>query len=111
MSFLVLAFGMPSVCCAEEIVYESGGRRDPFSKLSAQAVAGESKSGVAGHLEGVIYDPTKQSLAVIDGKTYKAGEEVGDSTILRIQKDYVVVLVNGEEKTLRIREEEKIRRL
>lgn len=106
--FMVVA-GIVSVAGAAEIAYDSGGRRDPFTKTPVQAGAGTALVGISGHLEGIIYDPHKQSLAVFGGKTFKIGETMGDSMIKKIQKDRVVVVVNGEEKILRIREEEKNR--
>jgi len=94
--------------CAEKVVYDSEGRRDPFVKVSTEAAA---IGGVRGRLQGIIYDPQKQSFAIFGGRTYKVGEGVGNLIIKKIQKDRVVVLVNGEEKVLRIREEEKNRSL
>lgn len=103
-SFFIAAIGVISTVSAGEIVYESGGRRDPFSKGAALAGDGAVASGVSGYLEGIIYDPGKQSFAVFGGKTYKEGEKVGESVVVRIQKDSVMMRVNGEEKTLRIRD-------
>ena len=107
--FLVAMGSAIAIVSAGEIAYDSGGRRDPFIKLSLQPGAGAVVGGVGGHLQGIIYDPSKQSFAIFGGKTYKTGEKVGDVTIKKIQKDSVVLLVNGEEKTLRLREEEKNR--
>jgi type II secretory pathway component PulC len=91
---------------AEEIVYDSGKRRDPFIPLTGEDVSvSASSSGV--RLEGIIYDPGSQSMAILNGKTYQVGEGVGDAKVLRILKDHVVISVDGEETTLWIRKEEK----
>ena len=46
-------------------------------------------------------------MAILSGKTYQAGDVVGEATIVTILKDHVVISVNGDEKTLWIRTEEK----
>lgn len=96
-----------SLFAASEIVYDSGNRRDPFVPLTGEenALGSATSSGVK--LEGIIYDPGKQSMAILNGKTYQTGEAVGDATVVKILKDHVVILVEGEEKTLWIRGEEK----
>ena len=92
---------------AENVVYDAGKRRDPFVPLSGEdsILVSSSSSGI--RLEGIIYDPGGQSMAILSGKTYQKGEAVGDATVLKIQKDCVVLSVNGEETTLWIRKEEK----
>ena len=93
---------------APEIVYDAGKRRDPFAPLTGgedSALMTATSSSVK--LEGIIYDPGKQSMAILNGKTYQAGEAVGDAKLVKILRDHVVILIDGEEKTLRIREEEK----
>jgi type II secretory pathway component PulC len=91
---------------AEEIVYDPGKRRDPFLPITGEDVSvSASSSGV--RLEGIIYDPGAQSMAILNGKTYQVGEGIGDAKVLRILKDHVVIFVEGEEKTLWIRKEEK----
>ena len=107
--FLALFLMLLTLCGslgAEEIAYDPGKRRDPFVPLAEEdASMSASSSGVK--LEGIIYDPSKQSMAILNGKTYQTGEAVGDATVVKIMKDHVVILEGGEEKTLRIREEEK----
>ncbi|MFH0984591.1 MAG: hypothetical protein V1882_03535 [Candidatus Omnitrophota bacterium] len=90
-----------------EIRYDSGGRRDPFVPLSGESntIVTPSSSGVK--LEGIIYDPGGRSMAILNGKTYQKGEVVGDATVVKILKDHVVITVEKEERTLRLREEEK----
>ena len=91
---------------ASEIVYDSGKRRDPFVPLTGEDVlVSASSSGVK--LEGIIYDPGEQSMAILNGKTYQIGAVVGDATVVKILKDHVVIRADGEEKTLWLREDEK----
>lgn len=103
MGFVVLTLAASSLS-AEEVTYDAGKRRDPFVPLTDE----DSSSAVASSgfkLEGIIYDPGARSMAILGGKTYQTGETVGDATILKIQKDHVVISAGGEEKTLWIREE------
>jgi type II secretory pathway component PulC len=101
---LVLASGS---FAASEIIYDSGKRRDPFVPLAGgeNTLVTTASSGVK--LEGIIYDPGDRSMAILNGKSYQKGEVVGNATVVKILKDHVVILVDGEEKTLWIREEEK----
>ena len=101
---LILLFSSLAVA---EIVYDSGNRRDPFVPLTGEenALVSATSSGVK--LEGIIYDPGAQSMAILNGKTYQAGETAGNAKVLKIFKDHVVISVGEEEKTLWIREEEK----
>jgi len=90
---------------AEEIAYDSGKRRDPFVPITGEDVLmAASSSGVK--LEGIIYDPGAQSMAILNGRTYQVGDSVGDAKVVKILKDHVVISVDGEEKTLWIRKEE-----
>ena len=103
----VAAFLTSSAFAETEIRYDSGGRRDPFVPLSGEnnTLVTPTSSGV--RLEGVIYDPEGRSMAILNGKSYQKGEAVGDATVVKILKDRVVISVGNEEKTLRLREEEK----
>ena len=102
----VLLILASSSFAASEVGYDSGKRRDPFVPLTGEDVSmSVSFSGIK--LEGIIYDPGEQSMAILNGKTYQAGEAVGDATVVKILKDHVVMSVDGEEKTLWIRAEEK----
>lgn len=92
---------------AEDVLYDSGKRRDPFIPLSADETSSLDAGPTGIKLEGIIYDPPARSLAILNGKPYLVGESLGDVAILRIFKDYVDVSAAGEERTLRIREEEK----
>ncbi|MDD5226185.1 MAG: hypothetical protein PHV97_03250 [Candidatus Omnitrophica bacterium] len=106
LAFFFLILFLCPLLQAEEVAYDSGKRRDPFVALTGEDVSmAVSSSGVK--LEGIIYDPVAQSMAILNGKTYQAGEVVGDAKVVKILKDHVIISVDGEEKTLWIRKEEK----
>ena len=107
IALFLMIFSFCGLLRAEEISYDPGKRRDPFVPITGEesTLATGASSGVK--LEGIIYDPGKQSMAILNGKTYQAGEAVGDATVVKILRDHVVISVGGEEKKLWIREGEK----
>ncbi len=102
---ILLAFFLPLLTAADPIVYEDGGRRDPFvpllgpGGLKAQKMSGDIQ------MEGIIYDPPAGSMVLINGDFYKQGQSVLGATVISILKDRVVLLQDDEEKILWIREE------
>lgn len=104
-ALVVMSFFLPNLTAADPIVYDGGGRRDPFiSLLDKEGLQGAKAKGDF-HIEGIIYDPTSGSMVLVNGDFYKQGQQVGEATIMSILKDRVVLLQNDEEKTLWIREE------
>lgn len=101
---LVLTVAAAGLQAQDEITYDSGKRRDPFIPINPEAADLVSSTGVK--LEGIIYDPNGRSMVVISGKSYQAGDMVGEVKILAIYKDRIVISENDEEKTLWMREEE-----
>jgi Type II secretion system protein C len=90
-----------------EVLYDSGNRRDPFVPLTGGENTSVTTASSNVKLEGIIYDPGERSMAILNGKSYQKGEVVENATVVKIAKDHVVISVDGEEKTLWIREEEK----
>ncbi|PIQ89011.1 MAG: hypothetical protein COV72_05050 [Candidatus Omnitrophica bacterium CG11_big_fil_rev_8_21_14_0_20_42_13] len=90
-------------------LYKAQGKRDPFIPLVTpegliRSFEDEAdKSGF--YLEGIIYDYSGESLAIINGEIVKKGEIVAGMEILDIEKDKVVVLQNGERREVLLREE------
>ena len=92
-----------------EVVYESGGRRDPFIPLvSAKGGltnGGEKKSANDYRVEGIVFDPREGSFALINGKFYKKGDQIDRAQLVGIAKDKVILSINNEEKVVWLREE------
>jgi type II secretory pathway component PulC len=101
---MLISSGIP--IAAEEIVYVSGNRRDPFIPLTAEETISVAATSSGVKLEGIIYDPGERSMAILNGKPYQTGESFGSAKVVKILKDHVVILIDGEEKTLWIRIEE-----
>ena len=95
---------LPRLTAADPIVYDGGGRRDPFLTLigsgSIQMIKNKDLA-----VEGIIYDPPSGSMVLVNGEFYKPGQRVGEATVISIFKDRVVLSQDSEEKTLWIREE------
>lgn len=86
---------------AEEVSYESGGRRDPFVPLvGAEGILLKEINLSEFHLEGIVYDPSKGSLALINGEFYRAGDQVKGATLQTIAKDHVVLAQEDKDVTL-----------
>jgi hypothetical protein len=52
-------------------------------------------------IEGIFFDPTARSLAIINGKVFYEGDIVGNAKIKKINKDSVDIEVDGEEKNIK----------
>jgi hypothetical protein len=104
---VLLGFFSP-LAAGEEIVYDSGGRRNPFVPLIGAGAIAQSSSQVKTTdlvVDGIIYDPTGGSIVVIKGESYKEGAQIKNITIVSILKDRVILKQNDAEKVLWIREE------
>ncbi len=91
---------------AEKIQYDSGAKRDPMIPLigpngliSQKAIRSDL------NIEGIILDPRGGSVAVINGDVYKAGDRIGEATVVQILQDRVLLTQDDEEKTVWLREE------
>lgn len=54
-------------------------------------------------LEGIFYDVNGKSSAIINGKIVFKGDTVNGSTVDKINKDSVDIIVNGEKKNIRMK--------
>lgn len=93
---------------SSESDYKLGERRDPFVPLTGEETPSVIGASSLIKLEGIIYDPGKQSMAILNGKPYKAGDVMENATLIKILKDHVVIFSDGKEKKLWIRKNEKI---
>ena len=99
-----LFFLLPPVFSADEIRYDRGGRRDPFVPLvSPGGMVLKAFDPTDLKVEGIIFDPSKESLAVINGKVVKEGEALGSYKVAKIQKNSVMLSKEEESFTLRLK--------
>lgn len=84
---------------AENVSYNSGGRRDPMAPLiDENGRMFQTSDSASVHIEGIIYDPRNVSIAVVNGESYKVGDSLGGYIIKSIQKNSVVFEQDGEQK-------------
>lgn len=107
--FYVALVFIPSLIAEEApslINYDKAERRDPFTPLigpGGTILQGFNPNDLK--VEGIIYDPNRGSLALINGEFYKRGDTLKDIIVTQIYKDRVVITKEGEEKILWIRED------
>lgn len=101
---LVLVNASPSLGLAapsQPFAYEAKGRRDPFQPWTENA-AKTTEGMDTGDLrvEGIIIDPVKGSLAVINGAVVREGEAIGTYKVSKIEKARVQVSSKNQSQWL-----------
>lgn len=94
---------------AEEYVYKIQGKRDPFVPLispSGYLLNLEPQDDSTLRLEGVMFDPKGDSVAIINGELVRVGETIGDAVLSNIEPDKVTVIKNNEKVEIELRREE-----
>lgn len=101
---LLPAFGMimPVGAFADEPAYQAREKRDPFTPLVTTSTRqSPGLMGVEGindlTIEGIVYDPKKGSIVIVNGTVLKEGEELGGIKIKKIEKSGVRLVLNGAE--------------
>jgi hypothetical protein len=97
-----------SYVAAEEYVYKFQGKRDPFVPLispSGYLLNLEPQDDSTLRLEGVMFDPNGDSIAIINGELVRVGETIGDAVLSNIEPDKVIVIKNNEKVELELRRE------
>lgn len=96
---------------AQEFVYDSKGKRNPFIPLVTsdgkllKLETEESSEGLL--LEGIIHDKKGISYAIVNGDVVRAGDNVGDYQVLRIEDNKVVFVKDGEPIEVELKKEEE----
>ena len=96
-----------SVAVADEIRYDTAGRRDPFVPLVGPNAFQANERVGADELvvEGVVYDPKGGSYAIVASEIFREGESVGGVKVVKILPDRVVFLQETKEIVVWLREE------
>jgi len=108
---LMLIFMAVNACAAQDFVYEGKDKRDPFMPLvtsDGYIVTVEDELLVSDmNLEGIILaSQGEQSLAIINGKVVKVGENIGNYTVLQISVDAVELTKDTDKYRLELKKEE-----
>lgn len=90
--------------------YDSKGYRDPFVPLikdgrtigKSEPVAVQIKTRLVPVLYGILWDPSGDSVALVNDGEYQLGDTVGDYQVSEIRKDAVILRSGSEEVVLTI---------
>ncbi|MDD5747056.1 MAG: hypothetical protein PHO30_07335 [Candidatus Omnitrophica bacterium] len=104
---LVLLLGLSAAAYAKptvrEFTYDDHNKRDPFvplvtkdGKILPGAKTDSEMENEQILLEGIIWDPQGNSVAIMNGKLVKEQERVFDFQILKIKKDGVILQKGGK---------------
>jgi hypothetical protein len=96
----------------EPFVYNGKGKRDPFIPLIRTQV--RSYSGLDTietvedvNLEGIIWDPAADSIAILNGVIVREGDVINNVTIVEITPQQVRLLINEEEFQIYLEKKEE----
>ncbi|MFA4842729.1 MAG: hypothetical protein WC658_02725 [Candidatus Omnitrophota bacterium] len=112
--FRLLACSLWLVACSllfaqDEFIYDSKGKRDPFIPLvtpDGRLLKLEQQEGLANlSLEGIIYDKNGISYAIVNAEVVKIGDAVGGYQVLRIEKNKIIFIKDGEPTEIELKEE------
>ncbi len=83
----------------DKYLYKAQGKRDPFRPLITPAgylINLEAESDAALRLEGIMFDPRGDSIAIINGELLRVGESLGESVVVAIEAEKVTVMRDNE---------------
>lgn len=104
--FSVFSVFLCALCVSEEFVYDSHGKKDPFSPPVIKAVEKAGTEVLTGvRLEGIIWDE-RNPVAVINDKVVSVGDEISGAKIVEIRQNEVIFDVNGQLISVKLRLEE-----
>ncbi len=111
LTILVLSFlTLSSLLFAQdEFKYDAKGKRDPFIALvtpDGRLLKWEKEEGASGiSLEGIIYDEHGLSYAIVNGEVVRVSDKIGDYQVLKIEKNKVIFIKNGQITEVELKEE------
>lgn len=90
-------------------VYRAEGRNDPFLPLVSKDGKLTVTYGVINSindviLEGILYDPAGESVVVLNDIILKENDQVGRIKVKRIENNYVILIYENEEYTIKLKE-------
>jgi hypothetical protein len=109
--FLITALFASCSFAEGEFIYDSMGRRNPFIPLvtpEGRLLKLDKEERIRGELviEGIIYDKNGRSFAIINATVVGIGDYVGDYQVLKIEKDKVIFIKEGQTKEVFFKKEE-----
>jgi len=108
--FLLLITMAPGVLAEEQkYSYKFQNKRDPFVPLVSSAgylLNLEPEDNSALKLDGIMYDPHGDSIAIINGSLVRVGETIGDAVLSSIEQNKVIVIKDNQKVDIELRREE-----
>jgi len=94
-----------------EYTYDDSGKRNPFLPLVTSdgrlvKIEEEQGEGLGIALEGIIYDKSGLSYAIVNANVVKIGDKIGDYQVYRIDQNRVVFLKDSEPVEVYLEKEE-----
>ena len=92
-----------------EFIYNAKNKRNPFIPLvtpEGRLLKLEQEEATAGPLllEGIIYDKHGLSYAIVNGEVKRIGDKVSDYQVLRIEKNRVIFIKDGQPLEVELKE-------
>ena len=107
---LVFFAGNYAFAAEEGFVYNDKGRRDPLLRLvTSDGVVMNYDADVEISditLEGIIYDPDGNSMAIVNGRVVRVNDKIGYFTVVEITSEKVVFSKGAEKFELTLKKEE-----
>ncbi len=107
---LYVVFVFMSAAYAQEQKYSyKQTKRDPFVPLISAAgylINLEPEDNSTLTLEGIMYDPKGDSVAIINGDLVRVGDTVGDAVLVSVEPTKVTVIKDNQKVELSLRREE-----
>lgn len=107
--FPALVFVLGAGAQEEKYTYTYQSKRDPFVSLISPAgylLNLEPQDNSTLQLEGIMFDPKGDSMAIINGELLRVGDTLGDVLVTSIEADKVTVIKNNEKIVIELRREE-----
>lgn len=108
--YFSLSLANANFCLAKDhFVYNDKGKRDPFIPLvtpDGRLLKLDKEEGTVGLLiEGIIYDEHGLSYAIVNGDAVKTGDRIGNYQVLKIRRDSIVFIKEGQPIELKLNKE------
>ena len=110
LSFCILVFGSGiSAFSEEQFVYDDKAKRNPFMPLvttDGRLISLGQQDNSEINLEGIIYDEAGSSYAIVNQSIVRISDWVGDYRVLKIEKNKVIFLKDGQPIEAELKKEE-----
>ena len=110
LSVILLLTGLPGYGSEGSFSYDSQGKRDPFIPLVGKGIRilmpEDPKSIKNVILEGIIFDPSGGSLAIVNSEIVQEGQLIQGFILSQIKKKAIILKKDEENFTIHLIKEE-----